>query len=229
MSLVVAQATEDGPRIVSDTRVGFPYERRSNFKTGTLKVIVVTRKVAVCFAGDVSICLDGVRGFARRLREREPLDDAVAVFRELTSDSRRHVEFIVANADADSRLTRVRDGRIERALPAAWIGDQDAFERFQQERHKPIEEPWCKVMDQLPPGAKAISRLGRAMEAVIDDPAIASVDDFCVRVATKEGDFNYLEQTFVHVGRNITVRSGEDLIAKMAQPVEEGGVCGVSR
>jgi hypothetical protein len=75
MSLVVAQATEDGPRIVSDTRVGFLDGRRSNFKTGVLKAIVVTREVTVCFAGDVSIGLDGVRCFAKRLRAGEPLDD----------------------------------------------------------------------------------------------------------------------------------------------------------
>jgi hypothetical protein len=61
------------------------------------------------------------------------------------------------------------------------------------------------------------------MDAVIADPGIPSVGDFCVRVAAKQGEFNYLEQTFIHVGRDITVNDGDELIAKMAQSVEEGG------
>jgi hypothetical protein len=223
MSLVVTQQTEDGPRIVSDTRVGFLDARRSSFKTGTLKAIVITREVTICFAGDVSVGLDGVRRFATCLKAGEPLDELLPVLQELTSDGRRSVEFIAASAAASSMLTRVRDGQIERTLHSAWIGDRDGFERFQQERQKLVGELQFKMMNQLPPGTKAMHALGHAMQAVIEDPAIASVDDFCVRVAAKEGEFNYLGQTFIHVGRDITVKSGENLIAKMAQPVEEGG------
>ena len=223
MSLVVAQVTEDGPRIVSDTRVGFDDARRPTFKTGTLKAIIVARKVTICFAGDVAIGLDGVRRFARRLRVRESLDDLLLDLRNLTSDSRRHVEFIVASAEAGSVLIRVRDGEIERNLHSAWIGDHDAFERFQEQRHKPIDSVRLKMMDQLPAGAKVMLTLGDALQAVIADPTIPSVDDFCVRTAAKQGEFNYLGETFIHVGRDITVGPGDNLIAKMAQPVEEGG------
>jgi hypothetical protein len=223
MSLVVAQATEDGPRIVSDTRVGFVDARRPSFKTGTLKAIVVTRKVTICFAGDVEVGLDGVRRLARRLRAGEPLDSLLPDLRKLTSGNRRSVEFIVVSAEAGSMLTRVRDGEIERNLHSAWIGDHDGFERFQEERHKPVDRLRLEMMDQLPPGAKVMLTLGNAMQAVVADPTIPSVDDFCVRIAAKEGEFNYLEQTFIHVGRDITVKPGDNLIGKMAQPVEEGG------
>jgi hypothetical protein len=223
MSLVVAQATDEGPRIVSDTRVGFFHGQRPNFKTGTLKAIVVTREVTICFAGDVGAGLDGVRHFAKRLRAGDPLDDLLPPLRELTSDGRRRVEFIVASAKPGSMLTRICEGHIEGTLHVAWIGDDAAFERFQEERHKPVDGFRLRMMNQLPPGARAMSALDNAMEAVIEDSAIESVDDFCVRVAAKNGQFNYLEQSFIYVGRDITVKSGEDLISKMAQPVEEGG------
>jgi len=75
VSLVVAEATDDGPRIVSDTRVVFPEGPRSSFKTGTLKAIVVGRYVTICFAGDVLAGLEGVRSFARELGEGRPVDD----------------------------------------------------------------------------------------------------------------------------------------------------------
>lgn len=60
-------------------------------------------------------------------------------------------------------------------------------------------------------------------EANIGDSAIESVDHFCVRVSRREEGFQYLESTFIHVGREIDVQAGDDLISKMAQPVEEGG------
>ena len=42
LSLVVAEATDAGPRIVSDTRVVSPEGPKSSFKTGTLKSVIVT-------------------------------------------------------------------------------------------------------------------------------------------------------------------------------------------
>jgi hypothetical protein len=67
-----------------------------------------------------------------------------------------------------------------------------------------------------------MATLRRAMQAVIDDPAIESVGDFGVAVAYKPTGFEYLGSTFIHVGRDILVKSGENLISKMAQSVEEG-------
>jgi hypothetical protein len=223
MSLVVAQATEEGPRIVSDTRVTFVDARRSSFKAGTLKAIVAAIDITICFSGDLHAGLDGVRRFARRLRTGETLDDLLPHLAMLTSEGERSVEFIIANAEAGSMLTRVRCGKIEENLQSAWIGDHDGFERFQEKRHRPVDSFRLEMMNGLPPGAQAMLALSDAMDAVIADPTIPSVGDFCVRVAAKQGEFNYLESTFVHVGRNITIRAGDNLVAKMAQPVEEGG------
>jgi hypothetical protein len=223
MSLVVAQTTEAGPRIVSDTRVGFGSTRRPSFKTGTLKAVVVAPAMTVCFAGDVAVGLDGVRHFAKCLSAAHHLDDLLPHLQRLTSDTRRRVEFIVARAEAGSTLIRVRDGEIEQNRHSAWIGDHRAFERFQEARHGPVEREDVGIMNVLSPDIQVMHILDRAMEAVIGDPSVSSVDDFCIRVAAKQGAFNYLGQTFIHVGRDLTIRHGDDLITKMAQPVSEGG------
>jgi hypothetical protein len=68
-----------------------------------------------------------------------------------------------------------------------------------------------------------MARLQRAMQVVIDEPAIDSVGDFCVAATYKPNGFEYLGSTFIHVGRDIRVEPGENLISKMAQSVEEGG------
>jgi hypothetical protein len=137
MSLIVAQTTESGPSIVSDTRVTFEWERAS-FKTGTLKAIIVSPTVTICFAGDVGAGLDGVRNFARHLIAGTGLDDLLPHLQKLTTDQRRSVEFIIASSGAESTLTRIRGGEIEINLLTAWIGDQDGFERFQEERHSGV-------------------------------------------------------------------------------------------
>ncbi|HET6771375.1 MAG TPA: hypothetical protein VFH75_07035 [Actinomycetota bacterium] len=223
MSLVVAQATDEGPRIVSDTRVGFPDDRRPSLKTGTLKAVIVAPGVTVCFAGDVGAGLEGVRGFAREVDKGRAVAGLVPRLQELASDDRRPVEFVVARGGGGSQLTRIRNSGTERSLQSAWIGDQDAFERFQQERNMPRDSLQSALESKLPPAARIMHKLRLAMDAVINDPAIKSVDDFCVAVAHRPNGFEYLGSVFVHVGRDILVQSRDDLISKMAQSVEEGG------
>jgi hypothetical protein len=223
MSLVVAQATDEGPQIVSDTRVSFPDEKSSNFKRGTLKAIIVTRETVICFAGNVNVGLNGVRQFAKAVIAGQPVDNLLPSLLEFASDSQRYAEFIVASAKADSKLTRIRDRKTERELETAWIGDEDGFELFQRGRNKPLDGIRLTSINFLSPGAKAMSTLGDAMDAVIKDPSIKSVDDFCVRIAAKQGEFNYLPSSFIYVGRDLRIKPGDDLISKMAQPVAEGG------
>lgn len=68
LSLVVAEATANGARIVSDTRVLYP-SRPSAYKTGTLKTVVLRRDVVISFAGDVGIALGTIRAIARDLQD----------------------------------------------------------------------------------------------------------------------------------------------------------------
>jgi hypothetical protein len=68
-----------------------------------------------------------------------------------------------------------------------------------------------------------MNTLQRAMRAVIDDPSIESVNDFCVAVAYLPNGFEYLGSSFIHVGRDLQVEPGENIIPKLAQSVEEGG------
>jgi hypothetical protein len=58
---------------------------------------------------------------------------------------------------------------------------------------------------------------------VIDDPTIDSVDGFCVAVTYKPTGFEYLGSSFIYVGRDISIKPGDDITSKMAQPIEEGG------
>jgi hypothetical protein len=78
---------------------------------------------------------------------------------------------------------------------------------------------------KLPSAITVMVTLRRAMQAVIDDPDATSVGDFNVAVAYKPTGFEYLGSTFIHVGRDIQISSGDDLIAKMAQPRRRRRIC----
>ena len=223
MSLVVAQVTEEGPRIVSDTRVTFRDERRSSFKAGVLKTVVASREFAISFAGDVGIGLAAVRAFASRVNSGALVEDVERELLQTAIGGPGSVEFIIARAVPNSKLTRIRSSGIERDLLAAWIGDSAAFERFQSVRNGPHSPGAAHLLASLPNVAQIMMALNEAMRAVIADPTIGSVDDFCVGVASSSGAFNYFPSMFVHLGRDIQVGDGDDLVAKLAQSVEEGG------
>jgi len=223
MSLIVAQATEEGPRLVSDMRAIYPDGTKPQFKTDTLKTIVIAPNITVCFAGDVQAGLQGVRQCAQELRDSSPFDRLIDGLQLLSSNPNQPVDFIVATNRNDCQLTRIRDGQVERDLQTAWIGDSVAFELFQLERNRPLDDTRKMIEGSLTPTQRVMSTLCRAMGAVIDNPEIESVDGFCVAVAYKFGGFEYLSSTFIHVGRDIFIQPGEDLIGKMAHAVEEGG------
>jgi hypothetical protein len=220
MSLVVAEATPDGARIVSDTRVLHP-GRPLAYKTGTLKAIVLRRDLTVCFTGEVEAGLGAIRQVASDLYGGRDVEGLLST---LQGQSRqRSVDFLVAADGRGWQLARIREGAIDRALESTWIGDQEAFERFQSTRLS-APEPFTEALEAgLGPGLNSMRRLGNAMDAVIADSTIESVDHFCVRVARGREGFEYMGSMFVFVGRDFELSDGDEVISKMAQPVEEGG------
>lgn len=218
--MVVAQITETGPRIVSDTRVTYADGVRSSYRTGTLKSVVVSRDLAISFAGDVSTGLNAIRQSAKEIAAGATQGRVVQTLQVAASDGA--VEFIVAAADPNTPLVRVRNAALE-DLAVAWIGDHDAFEAFQSKRELYRQGPFPAFLRSAPVPVQVMSELGDAMSNTIRDTRIDSVDDFCVRVACKDGAFNYLDESFIYVGRDFQISDGDNLVSKMAQSVAEGG------
>lgn len=81
----------------------------------------------------------------------------------------------------------------------------------------------AEASNVLPPSAVALMRMSHALNAVIENSSIPSVNDICVRLATKEGRFQYLGEMALHVGRDTVIRDGDNLLNIFAQSVEEGG------
>ena len=220
MSLIVAQTTSNGPQVVSDTKVMHFDGTRLAPKTGTLKAIIVDKQTLVSFAGNVRMGLGAVRRFAAQTSAGIPNKKAIGCLQTASCDA--DVEFIVASSDPEVPLVRIRSARLEE-LPVAWIGDHLAFEAFQSGRERHRASPGVEVFESLPANLRKGIELEAAMDDVIQNAQIESVDYFCVRVGTKQGEFEYLDGSFIHVGRDIQLLGGDNLVSKMAQPVSEGG------
>ena len=217
MSLVVAQATEHGPRITSDILVGRWDRPRAALKDGTLKAIVLSQRVAICLAGHVEQGLGTVREFAAGLNAGEAVDNLLPMLERKSATGT--VDFIVAQRHSIEQLTRITENGVERRLPIAWIGDRHGFEQFQRARKRVPPQPQITS-----PPARIMHELRAAMKAVIDDETIVNVGGFEVAVANTQAGFEYLGSTYVYPGRDFTTPSVvEDLIPYMIQPAEEGG------
>ena len=223
MTLVVGEATAQGPRLVSDTKIYFPGATHIGYDRGALKLVVLHHELAVGFAGDVAVALDAVRAIHGRQLDGAPnVPQVLRILEEASTGGRREAEFLVATGDGS--LARVRHGRSEVGLDDAWIGDPRAFSRFQEARLA-SDPVWASLTSDLDlaSGTERMAVLGRAMRTVIDSDDVDSVGDFCVCVAYGDRGFEYLESTFVYVGRDFVVDQHRDLIGQMAQSVEDGG------
>lgn len=217
MSLVVAQATEFGPRITSDIQVSRWDERNPILKNGTLKTIVLSQTVAICFAGNVAEGLQGVREFSSGLNAGRSIDDLLPALGKVSASG--SADFIVAQRDRVNQLTRVTELGIEYRLPIAWIGDQKGFEQFQRARNLLSPDSGSDNTPQT-----VMSTLRKAMRAVIDDPSIQNVGGFEVAVANTQVGFEYLGSVFAHPGQSVSISMPvDDLIPYMIQPAEQGG------
>jgi hypothetical protein len=141
MSLIVAKIAECGPCIVADTRVSFRDGTKSSYRNGTLKAIALSPEIALCFAGDVTQGLAGARKINTRLKEGASNDALLKDLAEITAETHGNVDFILALQQPQPQLARIRNGVVEDDLQTAWIGDQDAFDYFQQSWHSIGGEP----------------------------------------------------------------------------------------
>ena len=222
MSLIVAQSSPQGPRIVSDTRVEFLNGRQSKIRIGTLKAVPVSPSLAICFAGNVELGLDAIRRSAELVSQGHSRSDVEELLRSSSTVENSSTAFLVTDATTHSQITKIEGGEVEPGLNTAWIGDFDAFEAFQLARHgrpSPPEE----LSNSISEGAMLCSVLPDAMQYVINSTHFPTVGDFCATLVADQGTFMYLGSVFIHVGRDFTLDPNRELISQMVRPVSEGG------
>lgn len=179
MTLVVGEALSSGPVLAADSMLTFEHGNTSDLLGGALKVVIVDPHAAIAFSGKAALAVSAIRTAA----SSDP-GDRRAILAAASADA--DVHFLLAEIGSET-ITRITDGTtIEHSAVRAWIGDRQAFSRFQK---LAAEAPPINA----PPGLDSLverAQLMNAMRQLVDEghPTVGGVATF---VISEPGGFRY--------------------------------------
>jgi hypothetical protein len=250
MTLVVANRISRGIRLIGDSKITDRNAILRGQLTGTLKIIILEPRVCVAFSGGVNRGIDAIRRLHTRHRialdQRLDPSDVQNLLSEAAQDG--GVEFLVATVSPRALMRVSADG----LTPAdqLWIGDHDAFETYQRHFHEPTgmaarahaESPEeAAFFEQVArstrevfrgPGLDAAeqedftlaARITQAMDDVIADPSVPTVDGFPIHVkGDDERGFRYQSRAAQFGGFPQTLPPGVETPLRFGKPASAGG------
>lgn len=189
MSLVVARQLSQEIRIISDTKMMSYNALRQTPIDGGLKCIVLSPCRCVSFVGNASIAENALAPIiSGQIMSREEITSCLLACH---LDMGGETDFLVCETGKGIHIDRIADGLLEKDLSTAWIGDANAFARYQASYHLESKTQAIEIEDRF----ELASRMSAAFRAVIADPIISSVDHFAITVTShpaQEDGFRYL-------------------------------------
>jgi len=231
MSLIVTIVDNMGMHICADLRIVQPETRPKNkerhipnFFNGVLKIVPVSKSLAIAYAGAVSIGLEAIREVKKSGDLSSDIPGRLIQILEDKADTSQ-CDFIVFDA-AEHVIYRIKNGEItELRNGRTWIGDVDAYALFQKELEKSGFDEGLNVF------AKG-SMMMNALEAVINENSIENVGEYPLAMLTHDGEiqpvvsFKAQGPTQLRPGLNpITFSNNpnvDSLIINTLVPVERG-------
>jgi hypothetical protein len=227
VTLVVAQRIHGRIHIVADAALTPADGRmRRAFLGGTLKAVILSPRLCVCFAGAVGVATRTIRALAAQ-RPSSGVDAARALISSAKGDLAA-IDFLVAAFDPAATLIAVKDGRLQAGLDRVWIGSTPAFAAFQRAINAALpptvvdlaSQPHARQMNEL---SEIVGRDSLAIEAVIGDQAVEEVGDFAVSVSgSASRGFTYGQQGVIYGEREMTIPPGQ-WTPSWSGGAEEGG------
>lgn len=198
MSLIVARITGPHICIVSDTKLIPSGHEDIGLKhhpgNGIIKSIILNKDQCVCFAGNEYFADAALQ----EVEQGGHPDDVLEVLHRYHILSEYHTAFIFCFVDHDPQIVSIKDGDVTKG-EVAWVGDQKAFELFQEYYHSkdtpisrdspiipgPREVPTIRnlrmtVNSQVP--NDDFSKMSNAMDHVIHYYDVPSVGGFRIQV-----------------------------------------------
>jgi len=201
---VVARIVNNDLFLVGDSRLTNMDGTVINPLKGTLKIQLLNSELCLAFAGEIS--LTGMEEL-QKLTQHCTGFSHQEVTKELLNFNMRigaPLDFIVASLLPYPNLCKISEGNISPNLQTAWIGDVEAFSKYQKQYHQPnsslghddnsdryklwiIKQPDHEGVDQ-----DVFSRMCDAMRSVIYESGIPTVGDYLIPVTTTPVGFNYM-------------------------------------
>jgi hypothetical protein len=180
VSLVIGRVTRSGVRLSCDSQVTDPLQPRNNLIPGRLKLIVLSSKLCVGFAGQLYIAMNSIGEVARLTDVRE----IARVLLERHRETGEAADFLVAALEPPT-LTKVAAGQLFSGGTQYWIGDSDAT-RVLGQHYDAAAEPKSGNAVEI-----AAAKLIQAFEATIMDPRAPTVGGLVFSVATDRDGLRY--------------------------------------
>jgi len=250
MTLVVAHRISRGIRLIGDSKITDRNAILRSQLTGALKIIILEPRVCVAFAGGVSRGIDAIRQL--HTRQRITVDQRLGSsdIPNLLAKAAQHggVEFVVATV-APKALMRVSANGVTPAN-TVWIGDHDAFEAYQRHFHQPTgmaarvhaeSDEQAVFFEQVARNRREMftghglteaeeedftlaARISQAMDDVIADPIVPTVDGFPIHVKGDDAHgFRYQSRATQFGGLPQTIPPGVETPLRFGKPASAGG------
>jgi hypothetical protein len=225
MTLVVAHAFSDGPRLVGDTQLTAETGRPNAYSAGALKVVILERGLSVGFAGGALSGQDAVLEVGAKAAAGYNPTEVTRTLRRAAD--RTGDEFIVATLFPEPSLTLIRRKSVTLGLANAWIGDRAAFGRFQRYFHGAGALPRVSERVRTPIISAAeqdrAQRLAPAMMQVIEDDAAPGVAGFPIFVVPTRRGFKYESVAVLAADHDQEVRPEDGWVNADWGTAAEGG------
>jgi hypothetical protein len=229
MSLVVARQVNGEVYIVGDTKFTAHADSGKSQTAqylGGLKAVILCPGLCVCFAGNVEIARDAIQGiydtgvnlFEKNLAIEHLLGHhkrSVALGPESETDF--IIAVIVQRNDLpgtyEKEVFRIADSKVHWENFATHIGGSNGFERFQQVLHSGVRAAPVPTFESSKLGVnqrsgfdESLSAAMRAMQEVVDDTNVPTVDGIRTVVVSEHDQFKYLEYVLIR-GQPVPVRN----------------------
>ena len=200
MTLVVAQRVGSLIAVVSDTGV-MKHGERLPFEQGIPKIGILTRDLAVAFAGDPDLA----KLHIRCLPEGADYQITVDLLLKCHIEANYHVDYLVLCNQPEPKIVRISGGEAS-AVDTAWIGDKAAFEVFQRYRNSGPSLSVTSVLENplLMPSYESEThptnftpQLVDSIRYVINDPDIETVFGLWLAANNANGEFKYIDYALV--------------------------------
>src|SRR5688500_18747112 len=131
MSLIVARKSENQLSIVSDTKLIYPNHEvkglKSNPSEGMIKSIIISPDICVSFAGN----FDEAENAFKEIQAGESLDKIMEILKRFHKLSNYKTEFLLCYGQPEPTIYKFKNNEYG-PVTSSWIGDQKAFNRFQE-------------------------------------------------------------------------------------------------
>lgn len=223
MSLVVAMVDGDRLHACADLRVVQSENRPEGSKAhsphyfnGAMKIVPISKSVAIAYAGTVSIALSIIREVHKlKLSSNETAQKIQEILTK--NDDVSECDFLVIDAE-NMEIHKIKDGFIGVTRNGrTWIGDVDAYNLFQEKLDK-------NEYNSAPnPIAKSAAMMN-SLDAVIEDGSIENVGEFPISIFNHAGE---LQQVVAFKASGFNSSFGGDatsdsMIINLTVPVERG-------